>query len=108
MSKKKQPAIKPAGAGEKQFIVVSYDITDDKRRVKVMKQMENFGRRVQYSVFECDLKPEQIKTLKQRLKPLLKKREDSVRFYYMSEGDVKRIESLAGEGVARDPVTYIV
>ncbi len=92
----------------KQFIVVSYDISDDKRRIKIMKQMENFGRRVQYSVFECELKPDQLTLLKERLEPHLEKRQDSVRFYYLSERDVRRIETLAGKGVIRDPITYIV
>lgn len=94
--------------GRPGFVVVSYDISDDRRRLKVSKQMENFGRRVQYSVFECELTAEQLKTLKSRLKPHLKKREDSVRFYYLDEHDVKRIEVLAGEGVIRDPIAYLV
>jgi CRISPR-associated protein Cas2 len=36
-------------------VVVSYDISDDKRRRKVAQIMEGYGYRVQYSVFECDL-----------------------------------------------------
>lgn len=36
----------------KQFIVVSYDVVDDRRRTKVMKTLKNFGAHVQYSVFE--------------------------------------------------------
>ena len=92
----------------KQFMVVSYDISNNKRRTKVMKQMENFGRRVQYSVFECELKSDQIRALKEGLAPWVKEREDSVRFYYLSEDDVARIETLAGQGLIRDPITYIV
>ena len=38
------------------YVVVSYDITNDRRRLKVMKTLEGFGERVQYSVFECRLK----------------------------------------------------
>ena len=35
--------------------LVSYDIPDDKRRTKFAKIFEDFGDRVQYSVFECIL-----------------------------------------------------
>ncbi|MEW6376162.1 MAG: CRISPR-associated endonuclease Cas2, partial [Thermodesulfobacteriota bacterium] len=35
------------------FYVVSYDIPDDQRRIKIAKILEDFGDRVQYSVFEC-------------------------------------------------------
>jgi CRISPR-associated protein Cas2 len=63
-------------------IVISYDISDDKRRRKVAKIMEGYGYRVQYSVFECDLDGQKLTELKQRLKPLVKEKEwESVRFY---------------------------
>ena len=35
--------------------VICYDIADDRRRGKVAKLLEGLGRRVQKSVFECDL-----------------------------------------------------
>ena len=76
-----------------QFLVVSYDIPSDQRRVKVMKTLEGFGARVQYSVFECRLKPNEIDDLRKKLKRLIS-REDSVRFYFISADDVKRIERL--------------
>ena len=44
-------------------IVVSYDVSDDRRRRKVAKIMEGYGYRVQYSVFECDLDADQMRTL---------------------------------------------
>jgi len=40
------------------LIVVAYDIIDDKRRNRVAKTMEDYGTRVQYSVFECVLEEE--------------------------------------------------
>jgi CRISPR-associated protein Cas2 len=76
-----------------QFLVVSYDITSTRRRTKVMKTLEGFGARVQYSVFECRLKPNEIDELRKRLKKLIT-HEDSIRFYFMSADDVNRIERL--------------
>ena len=44
----------PPGAGE-MLTVVAYDITDPKRLARVAKVCEDYGVRVQYSVFECRL-----------------------------------------------------
>lgn len=37
------------------FYLVSYDIPETRRRTKLAKILEDFGDRVQYSVFECIL-----------------------------------------------------
>ncbi len=79
-----------------QFLIVSYDSPSNRRRYKVMKTLEGFGTRVQYSVFECSLKPKQIDDLRRRLIKLID-REDSVRLYFLGAEDVKRIERLGDE-----------
>ena len=62
--------------------VICYDITNNKRRRLVVKILEGMGYRVQYSVFECDLTPQQFKKLRARLRPLVKARtNDSIRYY---------------------------
>lgn len=35
--------------------IVTYDITDDRRRTAVYKRLRGFGDHLQYSVFRCDL-----------------------------------------------------
>ena len=63
-------------------VLVSYDISNDKNRRKVATIMEGHGFRVQYSVFECDISKAQLATLKRRLRPYVRRKdEDSVRFY---------------------------
>ena len=84
-----------------QFVVVSYDIVSDSRRRKVMKALEGFGKRVQYSVFECLLTPAQIVDLQRKLKKLAGS-DDSLRFYFISADDVKRIALLGGANVTAD------
>lgn len=76
-----------------QFLIVSYDIPSNRRRYKVMKTMEGFGTRVQYSVFECNLKPRQVDDLRKKIMKLVTS-EDSIRLYFISADDVKRIERL--------------
>lgn len=61
--------------------LISYDIVDDKRRTKIAKKLCDFGKRVQFSVFECDLNQEQIEKVMKVIDPLINKKEDSVRIY---------------------------
>ncbi|MGY2838709.1 CRISPR-associated endonuclease Cas2 [Thermostichus sp. MS-CIW-41] len=46
-----------------QLYVITYDIPDNKRRKKVSDLLEGYGRRVQYSVFECRLEQHQYQDL---------------------------------------------
>ena len=89
-----------------QFLIVSYDIPSNRRRYKVMKTMEGFGTRVQYSVFECRLKPREIDDLRKKLKKLIS-REDSIRLYFLGAEDVKRIERL-GDARTVDEKIFIM
>lgn len=47
--------------------LVSYDISSNRRRRKVAKLMENYGTRVQYSVFECKLEKSVFNKMYQEL-----------------------------------------
>lgn len=86
----------------RQFILISYDISDDRRRRKVMEAMEDFGARVQYSVFECRLLPAELARLKKRLRPHVREASDSIRFYSMGAEDVGRIEVMGSGQVTED------
>lgn len=86
---------------KKMFVVVSYDIVDDKRRNKVAKTLENFGARVQYSVFECELDAAALKRLGDRLGRLIAKEEDSVRFYFLCESCLPKAKVMGPGKVTR-------
>ncbi len=73
------------------FFVVTYDIADDRRRVRVASELANFGTRVQRSVFECHLTPAQAQELQQRLDTLIAWHEDQVRYYTLCQKDTKRV-----------------
>ena len=90
------------------FYVICYDIADDRRRTKVMKAMEDYGARVQYSFFECDLDEKALRRLKARLKGEIDARADSVRFYALCEADVRRIGVMGRGGVVRVEAFRIV
>ncbi|RLB12431.1 MAG: CRISPR-associated endonuclease Cas2 [Deltaproteobacteria bacterium] len=73
------------------YVMISYDIVNDRTRNKVMKFLKDFGNHVQYSVFECDISEEQFKRLKQGIEALINKREDRVRYYVICKACIKRV-----------------
>ncbi len=65
-----------------QSIVVVYDIVDDKTRRIVGEILEGFGRRVNRSVFECQVKhAKQRKKLEDALEHEINSKVDSLRVY---------------------------
>ena len=88
------------------FIVVSYDISDDRRRDKVAKVLEGFGERVQESVFECHLSPRHYWKLRSRLSKVLSLPQDNIRYYHLCRECVGRIAAF-GKPVATTPQCYM-
>jgi CRISPR-associated protein Cas2 len=79
------------------YLVVSYDIHDDKRRNRVHKALKNLGERIQFSVFECDLTKEQILRMQHALKHMINAEDqDSVRFYHLCESCQRKIDRIGG------------
>jgi len=79
------------------LVVVSYDVsTKDpkgaRRLRRVSKTCIDFGQRVQDSVFECIVGPDQWTALKLRLLDEYDPEEDSLRFYFLGAHFKKRIE----------------
>ena len=68
------------------FYLVCYDVIHDRRRSRVSRLLEGYGLRVQKSVFECVLTPDQYELLQRRFetKRYLNPDEDQIRFYPMS------------------------
>lgn len=66
---------------KKNFVVVAYDISDDKRRSHVVKILEKVGVRINYSVFECLLTDMQYEKLRNDILSKIKPKEDTVVYY---------------------------
>ena len=90
------------------FAVVTYDIADDRRRLHVSEELENFGARVNFSVFECHLDSDILLELKGRLAKVIEPAEDNVRYYVLCDGCVKKVE-IQGKGeITRDQDYFMV
>ena len=60
--------------------LITYDISADGRRQKVHNILKDYGKRVQYSVFECHLSGRQLSVLRARLLAEIDSA-DSLRWY---------------------------
>lgn len=68
------------------LVVVSYDVPEDRRRVRIAQALQDFGgERVQLSVFECYLTPRNWTRLQERLGKIIHPEEDSVRLYRLCD-----------------------
>ncbi len=78
--------------------VVAYDISNNKTRKKVGDALEAYGTRVNYSVFEIELKSKaQVKALENELLDLIDEKVDSLRFYRVCENCMLKSWSLGDE-----------
>lgn len=89
------------------MVLVSYDVkTEDrqgrKRLRQIARQCENWGQRVQYSVFECLVEPTQWTALRAALIDIMDKEKDSLRFYFLGANWKRRVEHV-GAKEAIDP-----
>ena len=57
----------------------------------------DYGQRVQYSVFECDLDPAQWTALRSRLCDLIDPKTDSLRFYMLGSNWRRRVEHVGAK-----------
>ena len=62
------------------FVVICYDVSDNRRRTRINNILKDFGTPVQKSIFECDITFKHFKKLKQRLDKI-RKEEDGLRYY---------------------------
>ena len=89
------------------LVIVSYDVSTTtpegrKRLRRVAKTCEDYGQRVQNSVFECLVDPGQWTLLRRRLLDELEPETDSLRFYFLGSNWRRRIEHV-GAKPGHDP-----
>jgi len=86
------------------FILIAYDIADDRRLKKIAKLMEAYGERLQRSVFECVIGEDQLHALMHDVKLLMKRKEDKVQFYHLCDACEHRINTASQVSFARTQV----
>ncbi len=80
------------------FVLVSYDVSSkgngQKRLRRIARACQDYGQRVQYSVFECIVDPTQWTVLRSRLIDEIDPKNDSLRFYFLGSNWKHRVEHV--------------
>jgi len=89
------------------LVLISYDVSfsdagGQRRLRRIAKACQDYGQRVQYSVFECIVDPAQWTRLKHRLLREMDESKDSIRFYYLGANWRRHVEHV-GAKPAYDP-----
>lgn len=84
------------------LVLVSYDVetvtSAGKRRLRgIAKTCRDYGQRVQYSVFECEVDPAQWTALRARLLEAIDAEKDSLRFYFLGANWRRRVEHVGAK-----------
>ncbi|QCP86341.1 CRISPR-associated endonuclease Cas2 [Cereibacter sphaeroides] len=84
------------------LVLVTYDVntleTGGKKRLRrIAASCEDYGQRVQYSVFEIEVDPAQWTKLKSRLEAIIEPQHDSLRYYYLGSNWSRKVEHVGAK-----------
>jgi len=84
------------------FVLVAYDVNTEnpegkKRLRKVAKICQNYGQRVQNSLFECSIDYATFLRLKNELGKVIDKQKDSLRYYNLGNKWENKIEHIGAK-----------
>lgn len=94
------------------MVIVTYDVSTidkegRKRLRKVAKECQDYGQRVQNSVFEIDVDYGTFLKVKDKLLEIIDDQNDSIRFYYLGNNWKRRVEHF-GTKETYDPEGVII
>ncbi len=84
------------------MVLITYDVSTEteggmRRLRKVSKKCQDYGQRVQNSVFECLIDSAQLKQLQDKLFKIIDPEVDSLRFYYLGDNWKSRVEHVGAK-----------
>ena len=84
------------------LVLITYDVKTEteagkSRLRRVSKKCQDYGQRVQNSVFECLIDPAQLKELQDKLLKIIDPEVDSLRFYYLGDNWKHRVEHVGAK-----------
>lgn len=87
---------------EEVLVLITYDVSttrgEGQRRLRrVAKICQNYGQRVQNSVFECVVDSTQFAILKLKLLEVIDQQQDSLRFYQLGNNYKNKVEHVGAK-----------
>ena len=84
------------------LVLITYDVSTEtregrKRLRQVSKVCQDYGQRVQNSVFECEIDAGQLLKVKDRLVRIIKQETDSLRFYNLGTNGRNKVEHIGAK-----------
>jgi CRISPR-associated protein Cas2 len=84
------------------LVLVSYDVQTTspggaRRLRRIARACQDHGQRVQFSVFECEVAPDQWVLLRARLIGEMDAARDSLRFYFLGAAGRRRVEHVGAK-----------
>ena len=81
------------------MVLITYDVntaspSGARRLRQVAKTCQDYGQRVQNSVFECVIQNDQFWILKDKLEVSMDKENDSIRFYFLGKNWQRKVEMV--------------
>ncbi|KHL96022.1 CRISPR-associated protein Cas2 [Paenibacillus sp. IHB B 3415] len=94
------------------MVLITYDVQTStpggRRRLRrIAKHCQDYGQRIQNSVFECVVDPVQFKQLKQKIESEMDKSNDSIRFYMLGANWKRKVEHI-GAKESYDPEGFLL
>ncbi len=83
------------------YVLVSYDVVEDRIRNRLFKYLKDFGTPVQKSVFECHLTKEQLRRMMRGVEKIMDPKKDRVRYYPLCRQCVGRV-IISGWGEVKE------
>ena len=83
------------------LVLITYDVNTEtpegrKRLRQVAKACQDYGQRVQHSVFECEVDGAILLKIKDRLGNIIDQKTDSLRFYQLGN-DRRKVEHIGAK-----------
>jgi len=88
--------------------LISYDISDDKRRTKVFHLLRDQGDHAQFSVFFCELTKMELLRLRAKIGEAIHQRQDQVMILDLGESDGSFEVGLECLGRAFEPTRKVL
>lgn len=84
------------------LVLITYDVrtvssTGQRRLRQVSKTCQDYGQRVQNSVFECVVDSTQFTVLKLKLLEIIDQEQDSLRFYQLGNSYKSKVEHIGAK-----------
>jgi CRISPR-associated protein Cas2 len=94
------------------MVLITYDVetvtsAGEKRLRRVSKECQNYGQRVQNSVFECVVTEAQFVLLRNEIASIIDMEKDTVRFYFLGNNWNNRVEYI-GRKTSFDVTTELI